>query len=249
MSAQRRHLEHVRPGTRHVIVSMGDPQIDATIYLDVPEGAALPLAAARNAGVAAAIDGGADLVVLLDVDCLPGARLLERYEQAARTHPDSLLCGPVTYLPPDAGRPDPADLEAWRSPHPARPAPPDGTVETGGDPRLFWSLSFAVTPRTWRRLGGFCEDYTGYGGEDTDLGFTARERGIDLVWVGGADAYHQHHPVSDPPREHVADIVRNATVFHQRWGVWPMEGWLAAFEREGLVVHTDGRWRLPATSA
>ncbi|GMA21078.1 hypothetical protein GCM10025862_30990 [Arsenicicoccus piscis] len=110
-------------------------------------------------------------------------------------------------------------------------------------------MSFAVTPRTWRRLGGFCEDYTGYGGEDTDLGFTARERGIDLVWVGGADAYHQHHPVSDPPREHVADIVRNATVFHQRWGVWPMEGWLAAFEREGLVVHTDGRWRLPATSA
>ncbi|MET0931866.1 MAG: hypothetical protein ABWX74_20295, partial [Aeromicrobium sp.] len=46
---------------------------------------------------------------------------------------------------------------------------------------------------------------------------------------------HQHHPVSSPPLEHVEDIVRNATVFHDRWGAWPMGGWLDAFEERGLV--------------
>ena len=29
---------------------------------------------------------------------------------------------------------------------------------------------------------------------------------------------------------HLASIVRNANVFHDRWGWFPMEGWLAEFE-------------------
>ena len=46
----------------------------------------------------------------------------------------------------------------------------------------------------------------GYGAEDTDLGQRFRALGLGLGWVGDAPAYHQHHPVSDPPVEHVADI-------------------------------------------
>lgn len=41
---------------------------------------------------------------------------------------------------------------------------------------------------------------------------------MKLTWVGGADAYHQFHPVSDPPVEHPDDILINAGVFHRRWG-------------------------------
>ncbi|MFD0427690.1 glycosyltransferase family 2 protein [Streptomyces zhihengii] len=48
-------------------------------------------------------------------------------------------------------------------------------------------------------MGGFCEQYTGYGGEDTDFAATATRSGVDLWWVGGAEAYHQHHPVHTPP--------------------------------------------------
>ncbi len=58
---------------------------------------------------------------------------------------------------------------------------------------------------------------------------------MPLHWVGGAWAYHQHREVSSPPREHLADIVRNARRFRDRWGRWPMEGWLGAFADEGLV--------------
>ena len=76
----------------------------------------------------------------------------------------------------------------------------------------------------------------GYGGEDTDLGFTARQKGIDIWSIPGATAYHQHHETHDPPVQHLADIVANARCFRAKWGVWPMRGWLRAFADDGLIV-------------
>jgi hypothetical protein len=205
----------------------------------------LPLARARNAGAARALAGGAELLVFLDVDCIPAPRLLARYARAADRAPDALLCGPVSYLPPAPPRGyDLRALAELAPPHPARPAPPDGELRRGGDHRLFWSLSFAVTTATWSRLGGFYEGYTGYGAEDTDLGERARRGGVELCWVGGALASHQHHPVSSPPVEHVDAIVRNAALFQRRWGWWPMEGWLEELEAVGLVRRDpwSGAW-------
>jgi GT2 family glycosyltransferase len=206
----------------------------------------LPVATARNVGALTALNDGADLLVFLDVDCIPGRNMIRRYSQAAQDpeHRGALLCGPVTYLPPpaDAEVGYPHALETLTNPHPARPAPRDGDIVAGTDYDLFWSLSFALTSSTWRTIGGFCDDYRGYGAEDTDFAQTARAAGVPMRWVGGADAYHQFHPVSDPPVEHVNDIVRNATIFHQRWGWWPMSGWLSAFEQRGLITR-DGEGR------
>ncbi|MGB6183069.1 MAG: galactosyltransferase-related protein [Rhodococcus sp. (in: high G+C Gram-positive bacteria)] len=233
LAAQRRGIERsTQTADLHVVVSMGDPAvIDPT--LSVPrEGSALPLARARNAGARAALDAGADLLVFLDVDCIPGPDLLGLYSQHARD--GAVLCGPVTYLPECDGR-YPESLAEWTNPHPARPDPAPGQVERGTEWDLFWSLSFAVTAEAWRTLGGFCEDYTGYGGEDTDFGAVARMHDHDLLWIGGAHAYHQWHPVSSPPVEHLGDIVTNAAIFHRRWGRWPMVGWLSAFRDRGLI--------------
>lgn len=242
---QRRALRTFSPGTDHVIVAMDDPRIDDVVGRDSgttvihiegnPLG--LPLARARNLGVEAALASGAELVILLDVDCAPGSRLVTAYERAASWAPGALLAGPVTYLDEGVGVPaDPWLLEGLRAPHIVRPDPPDGEIQHGGDHDLFWSLSCAMTPTTWRTVGGFHEEYVGYGAEDTDFGWSARSRGVDLAWVGGADAYHQFHPVSRPPVEHLADIVRNATTFHRRWGEWPMRGWLEEFARRDLVM-------------
>jgi len=255
-----------RPPDHHVVIAMGDPRISdivadvvadtgtdtgtgtgtATVrYIDTVDGR-LPLAHARNLGAQVAVDQGADILVFLDVDCIPGPHMLSIYERACEDSSNStaLLCGPVTYLPPHPGRWSEEELIAHTNPHGARPSPAVGAVESGTNYDLFWSLSFAVTARTWAQLGGFFEGYTGYGGEDTDLGATARASGIGLRWVGGAHAYHQHHAVSSPPVEHVDDIVRNARLFHTRWSRWPMEGWLAEFERRGLVARTaSGRIR------
>lgn len=246
--AQRAHLRALGDPP-HVVVAMGDPTIaglladDTPTVVELPAEERLPLARARNAGVAAARAAGADLIVLLDVDCLPGATLVTAYADAsARVGAPALLCGPVTYLPADAGSPAVGELSRWTRPHPARPAPAPGELGRDGDHRLFWSLSCAMTPAAWDAVGGFCEAYDGYGGEDTDVGFAARAAGVELVWVGGADAYHQHHPVSDPPVEHLDDILRNAATFHARWGTWPMEGWLAAFAALGLARFDGAAW-------
>ena len=240
----------------YVVVSMADPAIGPrdvggltrrVEHVPAGPGGALPLAAARNHGVSVALDAGADVVVLLDVDCLAGGDLVAAYADVVGSRPGWIWSGPVTYLspPPRAGYPaaDPQALAALDDPHPARPAPAPGELLHSDDPHLFWSLSFAVAPATWRRVGGFCEEYVGYGGEDTDLALTAVASGVGLGWVGAARAYHQHHPVSSPPVEHVDDILRNGRLHRHRWGYWPMTGWLEAFEMQGLVrrhVSEDG---------
>jgi GT2 family glycosyltransferase len=252
----RRHLEGISNSTRrpdfHVVVAIDDPEVDGVVSA-TGSGARvvhskngpgpLPVASARNIGALAALDDGADLLIFLDVDCVPGAHMIDRYYGAATApeHRDALLCGPVTYLPPpeDADGGYPPDLDPMTAPHPARPAPGDGDVVASTDYELFWSLSFALTSSSWRTIGGFCERYRGYGAEDTDFAQMARSAGVSMRWVGGAHAYHQFHPVSDPPVEHVTDIVRNATIFHRRWGWWPMSGWLAEFEQRGLIERSD----------
>lgn len=229
----------------HVIVRMGgaDPWLGLAegppvvqVEMVLPSGddrGRLPLAAARNAGAAAT---SADLLVFLDVDCIPCPALIERYRWVAQQF-GGLLAGPVGYLPEAISQRDVEGDELARLavPHPARPVPDDGVLVPEFRYELFWSLSFAIRATDFARLGGFCEQYLGYGGEDTDLAFTARKLGLPFSWVGGAWAWHQYHPVEDPPRSHLADIARNSQVFRQRWGIWPMQGWLRAFADEGLI--------------
>ena len=171
---------------------------------------------------------------------------MEAYADVVRDEPTTIWSGPVTYLdPPPAGGYDLTSLADLDAPHAARPAPAAGERLTDADPDLFWSLSFACSAEAWRRTGGFCEDYVGYGGEDTDFARIALAAGLDLGWVGAARAYHQWHPVSRPPVEHVDDIVRNAEIFRRRWGSSPMLGWLQAFEERGLVRRDGtGRWQV-----
>ncbi len=248
----RRQQRSLTTGTRRpddvVVVAMDDLGLDAltdghVVHLDArPSG--LPLAAARNAGARAAIERGAEVLVFLDVDCLAGPDLVAAYDETVTAHPGTVWSGPVTYLPEgtdEAGLDRPWLLDA---PHPARPAPRPGELVHGADPDLFWSLSFALHREAWERAGGFCEEYAGYGGEDTDFAQQATARGLDLGWVGGARTYHQWHPTESPPVRHLDDILRNGALFHRRWGWWPMLGWLEAFEQRGLVRRdAQGGWR------
>ena len=262
----RRQLDGLSCSARlpdaHVIVAIGDPAVPDVVaasgttahvvHCEGPPGP-LPVASARNIGALAALNDGAELLVFLDVDCIPGRSLLGRYHEAVvdPEHRDALLCGPVTYLAPPGANGYPVALEPMINPHPGLPAPPDGDTASSTDYELFWSLSFALTASTWRRIGGFCDRYRGYGAEDTDFAQTARAAGVPMRWVGGAHAFHQFHSVSDPPVEHLHDIVRNATIFHQRWGWWPMSNWLDAFEQRGLIVRDSERGQpccsVPAT--
>lgn len=238
----------------HVVVAMDDANVRSIVgsgesveVVEIDSGAdGLELASARNIGARFAIAAGADSLVFLDVDCLPGPELFSRYRRALHDHYDDsvICCGPVTYL--EQGQIN-DDLAAYTNPHPARPDPPDGEVHLDSDLTLFWSLSFALNAHDWRNIRGFHTGYRGYGAEDTDFAMSAAAQGYRLAWVGGAHAYHQYHRVSDPPVEHLDDILRNGALFRRRWGWWPMDGWLTAFEDRGLVEYdaaTDN-WTKP----
>ena len=61
-------------------------------------------------------------------------------------HPDAVLAGPVTYLPPGSDASIDRALQRATAPHAARPNPPDRTTQMAAADEypLFWSLSFAV---------------------------------------------------------------------------------------------------------
>ncbi|RLV48642.1 glycosyltransferase family 2 protein [Nocardioides mangrovicus] len=244
---ERSLLRGRRPDVR-VVVAMDDADV-----ADLVPGAevvrlgrgtrGLPLAAARNAGADAALAAGARRLVFLDVDVLVDSETLAGYA-AAEPDPLAVWCGPVTYLRPEDRPYDPATLPGLHAPHPARPDPGPGAVVGEDRWELFWSLSFALDAEGWRRSGGFDPSYEGYGGEDTDFGQRLAANGMRLRWNGSARGYHQWHPVDSPPLGHREDIVRNAGIFHDRWGWWPMTGWLEQLREMGAVEVVDGRWQV-----
>jgi len=194
----------------------------------------LPLAEARNRAARAASQ---PVLVFLDVDCIPAAGLVEALARDALAH-DALICCEIRYLPAEANPGDSgweeSRLLARGLRHTVRHFPESG-IRPEPNTGLFWSLCFAVRRDTFLRLGGFDEAYTGYGAEDTDFAFRAREAGVGLLFTASTLAFHQHHTVYDPPLQHFGDILRNAALFRERHGFWPMDGWLADFARLGLI--------------
>ena len=204
-------------------------------HLHVP-GEPMPLAAARNRAAEAA---AGDLLIFLDVDCIPAAGLAGAYAAAA-SGAEGLFLGEVLYLPPEAGPDlDDAALDRLGRPHPARPPVPETGLRLEPDPGQLWGLSFALSARAWRSVGGMDEDFTGYGGEETDFAARLAATGLPTYWVAGARAYHQHHPVHVPPLQHFAPILANAARFRTRHGRWCMTYWLDQFRTAGLIDWHD----------
>ena len=203
------------------------------------EGTELPLAAARNRGVAAS---SGEAIAFLDVDCIPTPGFVAEYAQGL-SQLDGLLMGEVLHLPEHATLSDwdYDDLARVAEKHSDRRGPPASGIEICTDYRCFWSLNFAIRRATFEAVGGFDERYTGYGGEDTDFGKLLDRRGLPIAWMKGALAYHQYHPHHMPPIHHLDSVVRNAELFEAKWGYRTMGHWLYAFKVMGLIDDTPDR--------
>ena len=271
----RGQIHGLAAGTRrpdlHVVVAMDDPAVETVAreawaaaapgekppltvaHLEHDPGG-LPLARARNLAAGVATDAGAEYLVFLDVDCIPGVTAISGYDEQLRAMPapasPALFCGDVAYLPPlPTGQTDWTGsldrLAEFGEHRPDRVRLEPGGRQPEPDLTRFWSLSFALSSADFAATGGFCPDYVGYGGEDTDFAILVGARGGSLTWVGGATVYHQHHASTSPPVQHLEAVVRNAGVFEQRWGWWPMLGWLEQFRERGLAERDEaGRWQV-----
>ncbi len=193
---------------------------------------------ARNAGAAAA---RGDRLVFCDADTMPASGCAQRLHDALGDH-DALVTGDVRYLPPgvDLSRP-PESLVALARPNPGRPTPPavPGEVDLTWRHEMVWGLCMGLRTSTFRDLGGFDESFCGYAGEDTDLATAVRLSGRPAGAVGGAVVLHQHHDSFEPPLHQLRATVANAQRYRDKWGAWPMEGWLEGFASTGLIDWGD----------
>lgn len=171
-----------------------------------------PISFAHNSGAAEAIARGAQILVFLDGDIIPGEELIRSYasalpeaqvedpvgvsagqlHQILQEQTPTLWGGVVAELPEidGDGDYDLDSLDKGADHHADRPRVKDGDVERSADLTRFDSANFAMLVADFLRVGGFPDDELV--GEDSALAETVRQLGGSLVWVGGAIAYRQH---------------------------------------------------------
>lgn len=131
-------------------------------------------ARARNRGWRTA---QAPVVVFTDDDCVPADTWLEALLQACRAQPGVIVQGKTL--------PDPVQLD--------RGGPFSRSLQVSELSPHFETANIAYPRAVLERLGGFDEGYGAPAGEDTDLGWRARDAGVGAVFVGEALVHHAVH--------------------------------------------------------
>ena len=208
----------------------------------------------RNIG---ATHASHDTLIFLDVDCIVAPTFIEQLSAKLQQYPNALLMGQPRYLTRPLSDKEGLELQSGMlttcflnelsvyNPYRYNFNEADcittrtkntATKQTD-DYGAFWSLCFAIKRQQFEQIGGFDTQYIGYGAEDTDFAFTARQ--LDIAFYLTADiVYHQQHSVYRPPLNHLNSIIINANRFYAKWQHWPMEGWLRQFSNMGLIRWT-----------
>jgi GT2 family glycosyltransferase len=176
----------------------------------------LMYAGGNNAGIELALEHGADWVLLLNNDTVVDERLLSEMVDAARSHPEAGVLGPMIYYDPQksgkGGREGTGDGESKVR----QPAQPETIWYAGGIVKLWMGLTAHrglreedvgqyVTVEATDYVTGCamlisraCLDKVGlldtsYGmyAEDADFSLRAREAGFSLMFVPGGKVWHK----------------------------------------------------------
>lgn len=86
----------------------------------------------------------------------------------------------------------------------------------------------------FQAVGGFDEQYVGYGVSDADFATRCEQHGLTFLQVPQG-VLHQYHERYDPPVNHLFDIVNNAACYQARWGSYPLQHHLEKFAQAGWI--------------
>ncbi|MGB3438621.1 MAG: glycosyltransferase [Actinophytocola sp.] len=187
-------------------------------YLHLPRTEQSGRSRARNTGIRAATG---DVIVMVDADEIVPPGFLAQHARPHRRRDDLVVVGPRHHL---AGRRlGPDDLTSlFNGDHDALVAKRDSrdallavlshnfnNLATGW--HHMFSCNASVRREHLLHVGGFDEDFTGWGLEDSELGYRLHRRGIAFAYVPDAVIYHQHRQAIDA-RMH-AEWRRNLTRF------------------------------------
>ncbi len=170
---------------------------------------------ARNLGAASADDG--DILVFFDSDCVPDPDAVARHSAWHHAASNLVVIGSrhhvdTTDIGPEIIEEDPEvlrrlalgeradDASAWVSPD-FRATLHRRTASLRHGDQAFRSLvssNFSVPAAAFEEVGGFSEDFTRWGGEDTELGWRLWNAGMFFVDEPGAAIYHQQQTDAGP---------------------------------------------------
>ena len=189
----------------------------------------MPLAAARNYGAETCATGQ---LIFLDVDCIPATDFCKKIVGLSFNKKALVMGTPRYMLHNNISDGFIDNLEIESVSHPARPNVKNWREENCYE--MFWSLCFGLPVETYLHIGGFDENYKGYGAEDTDFALETKHAGVPF-YLSDAKVYHQQHPVYVPPLNHMRSIIGNCNLFFSKWGYWPMGSCLREFADLGFI--------------
>ncbi len=164
---------------------------------------------ARNLGAAHAAD---EVLVFVDADCIPAPDLVRRHLGWHRRADNVVVIGSRLHI--DERGIEPGEIEAGTASLAARTVDRHGGDGDSGAPddfrrrfyrrtaglrlgdeafRALVSSNFSVRRDRFLDAGGFSEDFTRWGGEDTELGWRLFNAGLVFVPDNAAVVHHQAH--------------------------------------------------------
>ena len=157
-------------------------------------GANLGFSGGCNVGIRAALDRGAELVILVNSDLTFAGDAIDRLESALQARPGAGIAGPLVlvrsdpdrvesmgiHFSPGTGRTRHHGFGARAAEAPAEPREVDGVS----------GCAMLIRREVFERIGLLAEEYF-FSFEDLDFCLRARAAGLVTLCVGAARAYHE----------------------------------------------------------
>ncbi|MFA4905252.1 MAG: glycosyltransferase family 2 protein [Candidatus Margulisiibacteriota bacterium] len=154
---------------------------------------------ARNRGIA---EAKGEIILLTDADMLADINLLYEHLKAHEKHPAAAFEG-LTYNLLENKKTAPYIKEKLRSGQKLKFS-------------YFLTGNLSIRKQTLLDIGGFDQDFAGYGWEDIELGYRLMKAGIPLYYLPSAVNFHDHPVAAEDMLKRKYHMGRSARIFYQK---------------------------------